>query len=199
GCVMFTVSLVRLPLNSAVAGAWGRSTTGALGRLLLLAFPSFTAGLFEESARFAAFRLLIRERNWETGVMYGAGHGGFESMALVGLSVVSTVVAVVLFPSMIPPGQLQAIAAMPAYLLLVGLYERLAAITIQIGLSVLVLQCFIHMRLIYLALAVAIHFAIDFVALALLRFGILWPELAATAFALASYLYTMRKRPARAS
>lgn len=197
GSVMFALSLVRMPLNHVVSQAIEREVSGALLWFLMLAFPSFTAGLFEESARFAAFRLLVKERSWEDGVMYGAGHGGFESMMLAGVSVLSAVVVVFFFPSMMPPEQLYSIAALPAYLPLVGLYERMMAITIQIGLSVLVLQCFIHMRLKYLGLAIALHFMIDFLALAMARFGIVWPEIAATAFAAASYLYIRSTRPAR--
>jgi len=90
---------------------------------------------------------------------------------------------------MMPPEQLQAIAALPVHLPLVGLYERLMVIIIQIGLSVLVLQCFIHMRFIYLWAAILLHFAIDFIALAVAQFGILWSEVAATSFAVAFYLY----------
>ena len=137
GCVMFAISLVRMPLNYAVSNTLETTLTGALLQFLLLAFPSLTAGLFEESARFAAFRLLVKERSWKNGVMYGAGHGGFESIFLAGVSVLSTAIVITLFPSMLPPEQLQAIAALPAHLPLVGLYERLMAITIQIGLSVL--------------------------------------------------------------
>jgi len=195
GCVMFALSLVRIPLNNAVSQTLMRMCSGALLGYLPLAFPSLTAGLFEESARFVAFRLLIKERSWEEGVMYGAGHGGFESMLLVGVTVLSTAVIITFFPSMMPPEQLQAISVLPAYMPLVGLYERLMAITIQIGLSVLVLQCFIHMRLIYFGLAIALHFVIDFVALATAPFGILWSELAVTAFAAALYLYVRRTGP----
>lgn len=196
GCVMFSLSLVRIPLNHVVSQALERAVSGVPLWFLLLAFPSFTAGLFEESARFVAFRLLIKERSWEDGVMYGAGHGGFESMLLAGVAVLGTAIVIAFFPSTMPPEQLQAIAALPAYLPLVGLYERLVAITIQIGLSVLVLQCFIHMRLIYLGIAIALHFMINFLALATAPFGIMWSELVATAFAAALYLYIRRTRPA---
>lgn len=197
GCVMFVFSLARLPLNSAVSQVLERSFSGDLQWFLLLAFPSFTAGIFEEFARFSAFRLLIKKLSWENGVMYGAGHGGFESILLVGLNVLITAITFILFPSTIPPEQLQAIAALPAYVPLVGLYERLIAIAIHIGLSVIVLQCVIHKRYIYLWLAVALHFVLNFSALAVSRFGILWSELAATAFAVTLFLYVRRVRPVR--
>ena len=59
------------------------------------------------------------------------------------------------------------------------------------------LQCVIHKRYIYLWLAVALHFALNFSALAVSRFGILWSELVATAFAAALVLYVRRVRPVR--
>ena len=195
GCAMFAVSLIRMPLNSAVSQVIGRTLSGGPMWFLLLAFPSFTAGLFEESARFAAFRLLIKDRSWENGVMYGAGHGGIESMLLAGVNVLGFVFALIFFPLTLPLGKLQIIEALPVHMPLVGLYERLMAITIQIGLSVLVLQCFIHNNFIYLCDAIFLHFSIDFTALATARYGILWPEVAATFFAIAFYLYIRYTAP----
>src|SRR2546421_1030961 len=45
-----------------------------------------TAGLFEEVGRYVAFRWLMRreEKTWNKAVMFGLGHGGLESIVLVG-------------------------------------------------------------------------------------------------------------------
>jgi uncharacterized membrane protein YhfC len=63
-------------------------------RLWLFFFVlSFTAGLFEEGGRWLAFRYFVPppERRWRNALMFGAGHGGLESigiglLALIGLA-----------------------------------------------------------------------------------------------------------------
>jgi uncharacterized membrane protein YhfC len=194
GCCMFTLSMIRLPLNQFSSMMIAMSTSGTMAWLLLRAFPSFTAGLFEEVSRFAAFRLLVKDLRWAEGVMYGAGHGGIESILLIGLTVLTTAITLAFSPASLPPEQLQMIATLPWHFPLIGLYERLMAIVIQIGLSVMVLQCYIQKKNMYLMLAITIHFAIDFAVLALVQYGVFWAELVATLFAAVMYLYLMRER-----
>src|SRR5262245_22286682 len=52
--------------------------------LFLLAL---TAALFEEVGRYFGYRIFMgkEEKTWPKGVMYGIGHGGLESIVLVGL------------------------------------------------------------------------------------------------------------------
>src|SRR5579864_7902035 len=47
---------------------------------------ALTAGLFEEVGRYFGYRVLMRreDKTWPKAVMYGLGHGGFESIVLVG-------------------------------------------------------------------------------------------------------------------
>jgi uncharacterized membrane protein YhfC len=56
---------------------------------MLIALPSLTAGVFEETARYIAYRFLLKEHNMENGLIYGVGHGGIESIMLVGVNVVT--------------------------------------------------------------------------------------------------------------
>jgi len=44
-------------------------------------FGGLMAGLFEETGRFTAFKTVLKKywRNNMNGLMYGAGHGGFEA------------------------------------------------------------------------------------------------------------------------
>lgn len=195
GCCMFILSMVRLPLNQVGSMLIAQSISGTLAWLLMRAFPAFTAGLFEEAARFIAFRLLVKDHRWEEGVMYGAGHGGIESILLVGLTVLTTATTLAFFPASLPSEQLNIIATLPWYIPLIGLYERLIAIVIQIGLSVMVLQCYTQDKKWYLVFAVATHFGIDFSVLAIIQYGVFWAELVATLFAVTLYIYLMRERP----
>jgi uncharacterized membrane protein YhfC len=146
------------------------------GWLVILAL---TAGLFEEVGRYLGYRWFMRkeEKTWAKAVMYGAGHGGLESMLLVGgLSLIS-LVNVLLIPALnfhaLPAAtqkqvadQFAALAAQPAWLPLLGAYERVGAITFHIAMSVVVLQVFRRGQIRWLWLAVLAHAAFDFATVA---------------------------------
>jgi uncharacterized membrane protein YhfC len=160
---------------------------------------ALTAGLFEEVGRYLGYRWFMgkEEKTWDKAVMYGAGHGGLESMLLVGgltlISLVNVLIIPTLNPSTLPAetqkqvaDQFAAIAAQPAWLPLLGAYERVCAIAFHIAMSVVVLQVFRRGQIRWLWVAVLAHFAFDFATVAA---GQLWPMLGmsdATARALAT-------------
>src|SRR6185312_119777 len=64
-----------------------------------LAILALTAGIFEEVGRYIGYRWFMRreEKTWNKAIMYGLGHGGLESILLVGgLSLLTLVNVVVL-------------------------------------------------------------------------------------------------------
>ncbi len=189
GCVMFLVSLIRIPVNQAIAALISDSFSGGYAYLLLIAFPSLTAGLFEESVRYVSFKFLVKEHDYRHGLMYGAGHGGIESIVLVGLNSLALVLILAYSQSSIPSEQLNMIAASPPYIPFLGLYERFMAIVIQLGLSVMVMESFSKQNNLYFMAAVFIHFLVNFVTLILLPYGIFVAEFVVTLFALGFYLY----------
>jgi uncharacterized membrane protein YhfC len=71
-------------LNSVLASQLKASQAFLWTWLFLLAL---TAGLFEEVGRYFGYRIFMgkEEKTWPKGVMYGIGHGGLESVVLVGL------------------------------------------------------------------------------------------------------------------
>jgi uncharacterized membrane protein YhfC len=111
------------------------------------------------------------EKTWSKGVMYGLGHGGLESMVLVGGLTALGLVNVLLLPSLLPalPAEqraqatqaLIAVAAQPAWLPLLGLWERIWAIAFHVAMSVVVLQVFRRNNIAWLWLAVALHTVFD--------------------------------------
>ncbi len=194
GAMMFLASLIRFPLNSYVSSAvWTLGYGDTLTTLILAAFPSLTAGIFEEGARYIAYRYVVEEHSLRNGLMYGAGHGGIESVFIVGVNVLTLGVILLVNPQLIPRQLLESILLSPAYLPLVGLYERLGAITLQIGLSVMVLEYFRRKDVRYLVGAVAIHFLVDFVAMATLKYGWVYPELMITVVALVTGYWVTKK------
>ncbi len=56
---------------------------------LYMLYGGLAAGVFEETGRYAAFRFLLPKRRFperDTAVTYGIGHGGIESILLLGVT-----------------------------------------------------------------------------------------------------------------
>ncbi len=145
-----------------------------------LAILVVTAALFEEIGRYIGYRWLMgrEEKTWSKAVMYGLGHGGLESFLLVGLGGLYSLVELAALSAVgisgLPPAQrqaaaaqLHAIAIQPAWLPLLGGWERLWTIPIQVAFSVLVLQVFRRRNIGWLGLAILAHMLVDGVAVAL--------------------------------
>lgn len=159
--------LYLLKLNPATA-AWldGSPTIYAL-------YGCLAAALFEETGRYLGMRLLVRPTgNPGTAVAYGIGHGGIESILIGSLAMVSTFVTAILLNSgqldAVPPQDLGQIRASLQHLsmmsLVLGSLERLAALLMQIGLSLVVWRAVEERRAVWLALAIVLHAAVDFPA-----------------------------------
>jgi uncharacterized membrane protein YhfC len=184
GAIMFVLSLVRIPLNQYVSMYIYYWNIGAYTFFMLAAFPSLTAGVFEESVRYIAYKYLIKEHTMANGLTLGAGHGGAESILVVGINVLTIGYLLLTNPGAFPPYQLLAIESSPVYLPFVGFYERLTALVVQISLSTMVLMSFRTGRNIYFASAILLHFLLDLFAILTINYGIVYPELIATGFAL---------------
>lgn len=169
----------RVPLTTLVGAIFGKQIQASPVLLWSwLVVLVVTAGLFEEVGRYIGYRWLMRreEKVWGKAVMYGLGHGGLESMVLVaGLALLTLINLVTLsaigldkIPAAARPQvaqQLGAIAAQPDWLPLLGAWERLWALPIQVALSVIVLQVFRRGRIRWLWLAVLAHAVVDGVSL----------------------------------
>lgn len=131
---------------------------------------ALSAGVFEEVGRYIGYRWLMRHdrKTWAKGVMYGLGHGGLESILLVGGLALIQFIGLLLLPATaldaLSPEQraqalqqLAAVAAQPDWLSLVGAWERFWAIGFHVAMSILVLQVFVRGRMAWLWLAIAAH------------------------------------------
>lgn len=154
-CFLIAQPLLRIPL----LGILGRHSTWF--RLLPYTDPvlyylilGFTAGLFEESARLIGLKCFRRgHTSWIDGIAYGLGHGGVEAAWIFFSSVLSQ----------IQTGQ-------TGIGLLIGAWERIFAVMVQIGLSMVVLCGVRTGKKRFLALAVALHTLVDF----LIIIGNIW-------------------------
>jgi len=188
GAGLFLASLIRIPLNSLVAGIIGNNFSGKMLIVLSGLFASFTAGLFEEGARAIGIGAVIKNRSYCKGIMYGIGHGGGgESAIFVGLSVLANYIIFRFFSHTIPGVGLSIFENMAWYMPMVGAMERIFAITIQISLSVLIMYAFLSKRYYFIVVAFFYHMLIDFVAVYFAySFGTLITEVMVFVFALVS-------------
>jgi len=218
GMLVFLLSqlLTRVPLvqiTQFFIGAWLSSSQLYLYAWFVIL--ALTAGLFEEVGRYLGYRFLIKKDfTWEKGLMYGAGHGGLESMLLVGGIALLGLINVIAVSTMdfsqmnLPPEQLaqiaqarQQIAALDWWMPLLGAYERFVTVFFQIAMSILVLQVFVLKSMRWLWLAVGLHALVDFLALLLVRqIGAVWTEAALTltlplSFVIIAYFRPRRETP----
>lgn len=122
-------------------------------------YGALAAGVFEETGRFIAFKFLLKKHtDRRTSIMYGIGHGGFEAVMLVGVSMLSYAVIGIMTNSMgfeamvtmlssgnnetaeIIRTQLATIAGCEMSSYLFGSLERISAMIIHISLSVIVFE-----------------------------------------------------------
>ena len=134
-------------------------------------YGGLAAGVFEETGRLLAFKLLLKnEREPITALSYGIGHGGAEAILLVGLTMVNNLVlaAAVSAGGTTDPAVLELaeqLASTPAGMFLWAAFERFGAIILHLSLSVLVFAAVKEPRKKWLfPTAILIHAALDFIA-----------------------------------
>ncbi|MDU0479599.1 YhfC family glutamic-type intramembrane protease [Staphylococcus chromogenes] len=152
GAVAFFLSqiVLRLPMMS-LATAFAPDTAGAF--LTRPVVASFSAGLFEETARLVFMLLMLRgTRRLIDGLAFGLGHGGLEAILLVGMSIVNNLVIAVMinagqwdsFAKTMPPEVASKVYSAlvdtaPADFLAGGV-ERVWAIGLHIACSLIILM-----------------------------------------------------------
>jgi uncharacterized membrane protein YhfC len=155
---------------------------------LYIVYGIFMAGIFEETARFIAFKILkrkskdLRYHGIGSGFAYGIGHGGIESALLAGASMVLAIVGSILVNTgnievitgrfegealAAIESQIEALLSSAPYMFLVSSLERIMAIVVQLSLSILVFHSvFSAGKIWFYPLAILLHAIIDIPAAA---------------------------------
>lgn len=197
GVASFTVSqlLLRMPIFGELQNtAWFNMfmmTQGFLYMMLL----AFSAGVFEETGRYLALRFLHKDLlTWENGLLFGLGHGGVEAFWIAGIPYVNTIAGVL-------SGENTAdiLAAPPAYMLLGGV-ERILAVAMHIGFTMLVLYAVKRRNIWFFIIAILVHALVDAIttllAAAGVRLGPWETEGVLALFALLGVVITVIMKPA---
>ncbi len=154
GALAFFLSkVVQLPLGSWLGPKLGTNMWVRLPIIFLL------APLCEEGARWICFRYFAkRAKSWREGLFVGLGHGGFESMILGVLGAVALAGAMTVPESAAEATYAKALLEAPPLLRLMAVLERVAAVMLHLGASLLVLRAVRDKRPIFLLAAMGLHY-----------------------------------------
>lgn len=222
GALTFLASqALRLPLLQALTAGFASgdlpAPDPAYAVVLNIAVLALTAGIFEEGARYVAYRHLIPQaRTWNAAVTFGAGHGGMESIVLgllmgaelAGMLGQGTPGAAAL-PGQSPEEQARVAEQVARYwstdwyVPLLGALERVLALCFHMAMAVVVLEAVLRRNLLWLAAAIAAHAATNAAGVATLAaYGPVAAEavIGAIAVAALAVLFRLRRRedPGRA-
>lgn len=190
GILTFVVSqALRIPAGNGLNTLFNNGIlsvpTGQWLPIVNALLAGLMAGLFEETARWAGFKVLGRKaKKYGSALALGAGHGGIESILVFALYTAGTLFTVLFYnpgaeiAKGVPTDQVQYMMAQIQQFwtnpwtsgLLPGV-ERLIAITTQIFLSTLVWKAVVDRSFIWWALAVLYHLVVDAVAVFLSQIG----------------------------
>ncbi|MGN4446829.1 YhfC family glutamic-type intramembrane protease [Bacillus cereus group sp. MYBK79-1] len=146
GVLAFVVSqiLIRIPILNYVNGnSIEFQMFSIMQPVLFVLLLSLSAGIFEEIARFIAMRYFMKQRDWQSGFLFGAGHGGIEAVLIIGIPVISLLMS----QTVIQNGDSYYFAGI----------ERIFAMVLHIGLSFIVLQAVVQKKFRYVVYAILIH------------------------------------------
>ena len=168
GALAFVLSQIgHIPFNWLVLQRLKWIPTDNL--IALAIFAGLSAGMFEETLRYVAYRFWARDaRTWGTGLMLGAGHGGIEAIlvgvlggwSVIQLAALRNGVWLDRVPAEYLPlvqEQITATFSAPWYLIFLGALERLLAIVLHLALSLMVMQVFVRGKGRWLWLAILWH------------------------------------------
>ncbi len=145
-------------------------------------YGSLAAGVFEETGRFLAFKTVLRnKKERENAITYGIGHGGIESILVVGVSMASSMIMILTvrslggvdgYVALVPENTKDVVRAAvesllltPSYYFVLAGIERIATIIFHIALSVFVFSAARNSAKWYFyPLAIFIHMFLDIFA-----------------------------------
>ena len=142
-------------------------------------YGTVMAGVFEECGRHIVLKYIMKKnRTRENAVMYGIGHGGIEILAVILPSIITYLVVAIMFSKGTAEEALTALkitedtaaAALPSVqaaaafdfaMAAMNVVERLFAMFLHIGLTVIVFYGILSARKGYLPLAILLHMLMD--------------------------------------
>jgi len=205
--IIFAFVLERLVHTLVLGSAAGAVIQG--NTWLYALYGGLMAGLFEETGRFIAFKTVLKKKQDKdvNALMYGAGHGGIEAIAILGVASINNLIYSALINSgavSVLTGSLsgdtlkqveqaiQVLISTPSGQFLMGGIERISAVILHLALSVLVWFAAKKAGKVRLyPAAVLIHFIVDAATVIASRSGapIIAVEVIVAALAIAAAVF----------
>lgn len=143
-------------------------------------YGGLAAGICEEIGRFVAFKFCMKKENHpDSAIMYGIGHGGIECIYILGITMILYLIIAIYYNvvgyeqfvmhiGVDIQSQLRSIiVGLDEIDLITGvaaIVERIAALILQMELSVLVFAAVKQAKKSYLFLAIVLHALVDVIA-----------------------------------
>ena len=142
-------------------------------------YGTIMAGVFEECGRYVVLKTIMKKnRTRENAVLYGIGHGGIEILAVLLPAMVLYLVVAILFSAGDTENALKtlniteetAVAALPSVqtaasfdygVMVLNVIERLLAMFVHIGLTVIVYYGVVNSKKLCLPMAIVLHMLAD--------------------------------------
>ena len=160
--------------------------------VLYTVYGCLAAGVFEETGRFVAYKLFLRkttaEGNPENAVMFGIGHGGIESVLIIGVNMISFAAMAMMINAgqsdmifgqldeatkQIAVGQIETFTLAEPLWYVINCIERMAAVVFHISLSVVVFEAACSKKRVWLYPAAILAHALFDVPAALYQTGVI--------------------------
>ena len=172
-------------------------------------YGGLAAGIFEECGRYIVMRFILQKNlDKKDSIMLGIGHGGVESILLVGIAYISNLVIIstinsgngnLLMTGLDETLQAQLVAQISplwttsAATFLIAGFERIFAIAVHICLSYMVYRSVVNSKPILLVVAIAAHAILDGVTVTVMQLSGSWvaTEVFLVVFAVIFVVYTV--------
>lgn len=188
GFAAFFVSqmLLRMPiLETLKTQSWFQAF--ALNMVPYIIMLSFTAGLFEESARqICAGCFLKKRRSFQDALSFGLGHGFCEVILITGMAQINNIIYVVMInngsfqklTASLPAAQsqqlLNAMLAVKPEAVYLGVLERVFAVTYHVFASILIFKGVSEKKISYYFLAILAHTVLNVGSVMLTQYVNMW-------------------------
>lgn len=133
--------------------------------ILYMLYGSFAAGIFEETARLFGFKKLLKNYDDpEVSIAYGIGHGGIETILVLGISYLMYLIIAFGLPIADETTTLtlkDSINLISIPYILVAILERIAAMSAHIGLSMIVYKTIKTKNIKWYLFAILLHAILD--------------------------------------
>jgi uncharacterized membrane protein YhfC len=193
GAVTFASSqlLLRIPLLGELQNAVWFNMLAVTQPLLCGLLMALSAGVFEETGRYAAARFLNKKLiTWENGLMFGLGHGGLEAFVMAGVYYADTIAGTISGSDTVTA------LSVPPYYFLIGGAERILAVAMHIGFSLLVMYAVKRRHVLFFLLAILAHGLVDAMIPIFLPLSEWALEGVFAVYAVIAVIFTVKIRPA---